>query len=224
MKLSPYFRVFEEEANTWEDKLNRILALFDVWIDVQRRWVYLEGIFTGSADIKVLLPVETSRFVSISTEFLTLMKKVGKSPMVMDVLNIQGVQRSLERLADLLAKIQKALGEYLERERASFPRFYFVGDEDLLEIIGNSKNIARLQKHFKKMFAGIASVLVDESGAVINGIASPEGEEVVFDSPVSTIENPRINEWLTEMEKQMRLTLAKNLAKAVQNAKPFRYK
>ncbi|XP_007951321.1 cytoplasmic dynein 1 heavy chain 1 [Orycteropus afer afer] len=41
---------------------------------------------------------------------------------VMDVLNIQGVQRSLERLADLLGKIQKALGEYLERERSSFPR------------------------------------------------------------------------------------------------------
>ena len=38
----------------------------------------------------------------------------------------------------------------------------------------------------------------------------------MFDTPVSTIENPRINEWLTEMEKQMRLTLAKNLAKAVQ--------
>ena len=57
-----------------------------------------------------------------STEFLTLMKKVSKSPMVLDVLNIQGVMRSLERLADLLGKIQKALGEYLERERSSFPR------------------------------------------------------------------------------------------------------
>ena len=51
------------------------------------------------------------------------MKKVSKSPLVMDVLNIQGVQRSLERLADLLGKIQKALGEYLERERSSFPRW-----------------------------------------------------------------------------------------------------
>ena len=59
---------------------------------------------------------------SISTEFLALMKKVSKSPLVMDVLNIQGVQRSLERLADLLGKIQKARGEYLERERSSFPR------------------------------------------------------------------------------------------------------
>lgn len=43
MKLSPYYKVFEEEALTWEEKLNRINALFDVWIDVQRRWVYLEG-------------------------------------------------------------------------------------------------------------------------------------------------------------------------------------
>ena len=69
------------------------------------------------------------------------------------------------------------------------------GDEDLLEIIGNTKNIARLQKHFKKMFAGIASVLLDESGDVIYGIASKEGEEVLFDKKVSTIEYPRINEW-----------------------------
>lgn len=59
---------------------------------------------------------------SISTEFLTLMKKVAKSPKIIDVLNIQGVQRQLERLADLLGKIQKALGEYLEQERSSFPR------------------------------------------------------------------------------------------------------
>jgi len=56
------FQQFEEDALSWEDKLNRINALFDVWIDVQRRWVYLEGIFTGSADIQHLLPVETQRF------------------------------------------------------------------------------------------------------------------------------------------------------------------
>ena len=58
----------------------------------------------------------------ISSEFITLMKKVTKSPLVMDVINIAGVQKTLDRLADLLGKIQKALGEYLERERASFPR------------------------------------------------------------------------------------------------------
>ena len=223
MKLSPYYRVFEEEALTWEEKLNRINALFDVWIDVQRRWVYLEGIFSGSSDIKALLPVETSRFGSISTEFLTLMKKVSKSPMVMNILNIQGVQRSLERLADLLGKIQKALGEYLERERSSFPRFYFVGDEDLLEIIGNSKNVPRLQKHFKKMFAGVAAIILNEDNTIVQGIASREGEEVAFNKPVSIVDNPKINEWLSLIEKEMRMTLAQNLAAAVADIKQFKH-
>ncbi len=139
MSMSPHYKVFEEEASLWEDRLSKISVLFDTWIDVQRQWVYLEGIFSGSAEIRHILPVESSRFQNINTEFLTVMKKVYKSPFVLDVLNIPGVQKSLERLADLLSKIQKALGEYLERERANFPRFYFVGDEDLLEIIGNSK-------------------------------------------------------------------------------------
>lgn len=222
MKLSPYYKEFEEDALAWEEKLNRINALFDVWIDVQRRWVYLEGIFSGSADIQTLLPVETSRFQSISAEFLTLMKKVAKSPLVMDILNIPGVQRSLERLADLLGKIQKALGEYLERERSSFPRFYFVGDEDLLEIIGNSKNIPRLQKHFKKMFAGVAAIILNEDNTIVKGIASKEGEEVGFSTPVSITEHPKINEWLSLVEKEMRVTLAKLLASAVAEIIPFK--
>ncbi|RUS77140.1 hypothetical protein EGW08_015096 [Elysia chlorotica] len=222
MKLSPYYKQFEEDALSWEDKLNRINSLFDVWIDVQRRWVYLEGIFTGSADIKHLLQVETSRFQGVSTEFLGLMKKVAKSPLVMDVLNIPNVQRQLERLADLLGKIQKALGEYLERERASFPRFYFVGDEDLLEIIGNSKNIPRLQKHFKKMFAGVASIILNEDHSHVTGLTSKEGEEVIFASPVSVAAHPKINEWLTLVEKEMRVTLAKLLASAVQDMAAFK--
>ena len=136
MKLSPYYKVFEDDAMGWDDKLSRTHALFDVWMDVQRRWVYLEGLFTGSAEIKHLLPGESSRFQSISSEFLGLMKKVAKNPLVIEVIQIAGVQRSMERQAELLEKVQKALGEYLETERSSFPRFYFVGDEDLLDIIG----------------------------------------------------------------------------------------
>ncbi|ORZ40908.1 dynein heavy chain [Catenaria anguillulae PL171] len=206
MRMSPYYRVFEEEAGSWEDKLNRVQLLFDVWIDVQRQWVYLEGVFTGSVDIKHLLPVETSRFQNINTEFMAVMKKVYKSPYVLDVLNIQNIQKSMERLADLLTKIQKALGEYLERERNAFPRFYFVGDEDLLEIIGNAKDVERVQKHLKKMFAGIATVSVNEGGE-ITAIKSKEGETVPLRNPV-VVKDRRINEWLSTLEQEMKVSLA----------------
>ena len=63
-------------------------------------------------------------------------------------------------------------------------RFYFVGDEDLLEIIGNGKNLIRLQKHFKKMFAGVSYIIVDDDNSQVTGIGSKEGEEVVFSAPV----------------------------------------
>lgn len=54
-----------------------------------------------------------------------------------------------------------------------------MGDEDLLEIIGNSKNVAKLQKHFKKMFAGVSSIILNEDNSVVLGVSSREGEEVL---------------------------------------------
>ncbi|KAJ6102543.1 hypothetical protein N7486_004970 [Penicillium sp. IBT 16267x] len=215
MKHSPYYKEFEEEATSWEDKLNRVHVLFDVWIDVQRQWVYLEGVFTGNADIKHLLPLESSRFQNINSEFFAVMKKVYKSPFILDVLAINGVQKSLERLAELLNKIQKALGEYLERERVSFPRFYFVGDEDLLEIIGNANDTFRVAKHFKKMFAGLSGILMDDDNNIV-GITSKEGEEVRLKREVNLVKTPRINDWLSALENNMKLTLAELLGEAIE--------
>lgn len=221
MRMSPYYRIFEEDVASWEDKLNRIHVLFDVWIDVQRQWVYLEGIFSGNADIKHLLPVESARFQNINSEFLTVMKRVNKSPFVLDVLNIPGIQKNLERLADLLTKIQKALGEYLERERSSFPRFYFVGDEDLLEIIGNSKNTRRIMKHLKKMFAGISTLQMDEDETQLLGFSSREGEEVYFRTPIVLKNFPKINDWLAKVESEMRVSLAYLLSQAIAELNGF---
>ncbi|EPQ28904.1 uncharacterized protein PFL1_03705 [Pseudozyma flocculosa PF-1] len=221
MSMSPHYKVFEEEASLWEDRLSKISVLFDTWIDVQRQWVYLEGIFTGSAEIRHILPVESSRFQNINTEFLTVMKKVYKSPFVLDVLNIPGVQKSLERLAELLSKIQKALGEYLERERANFPRFYFVGDEDLLEIIGNSKDTSRILKHLKKMFAGLATIRMDDDATVLEAMVSKEGETVPFRSPIVLKDHAKINDWLAKVESEMRISLAELLSEAAADLEAF---
>ena len=79
--------------------------------------MYLEGFVTGSVDIKHLLPNETQRFQIILAEFLTVMKKVFISPLVMDTINIPGILKSLEKLTTFLAMIQHALGESTLSER-----------------------------------------------------------------------------------------------------------
>ena len=132
---------------------------------MQRQWVYLHGIFAGAGSEAMthILPVESARFQSISSEFLALLKKVLKAPYVLDVIAVPGMRASLERLAELLHRIQTALGEYLERERGRFPRFYFVGDDDLLEMLGHGRDIPHVSRHLSKMFAGLATVHADGS-------------------------------------------------------------
>ncbi|KAF8817901.1 dynein heavy chain family protein, partial [Cardiosporidium cionae] len=207
MKLSPYFKLFEEDALNWDKKLNRLRLLLDSWKEVQRKWIYLEGVFKGSSDIQLLLPNEYQRFKTIDSEFLGIMKKAANKPKLLDLVAIEGFQKQLDRLSDLLSKVQKALGEYLSKQRADFPRFYFVGDEDLLEMIGNAKVIGAVQRHLNKMFAGITYLCTDTDD-LIHAMRSKEGEEVPFIEPISIKSYSSLKEWLSAVEKSMYHTMA----------------
>ena len=97
-----------------------------------------------------------------------------------------------------------------------FKRFYFIGDEDLLEIIGNSNNLLHLQKHFKKMFAGVDSLIINKDDpTLIEGVQSKEGEQLQFFNYISIKQYPNINHWLTKVEKEISLTLAKLLKQSI---------
>ena len=66
----------------------------------------------------------------------------------------------------------------LQEKRSIFPRFYFVGDDDLLEILGQATNPTVIQTHLKKLFAGIHSVQFDQDCSHIMTMKSLEGEVV----------------------------------------------
>ncbi|KAK1747403.1 dynein heavy chain [Skeletonema marinoi] len=223
MRSSPYYRAvreFQEDGNLWEDRLTKLRAAFDAWIDVQRRWVYLEGIFFGSADIKAQLPAEWSRFKSVDGEFVSLMRRISSRPYAMEALNIENLQRTLERLQNLMVVIQKALGAYLEKQRNDFSRFYFLGDDDLLEIIGNASEPGKVLPHLGKMFASIAtlnSVPCEDEGvlAKFDAMLSKDGEKVTLHSPIVVTDKMNVKEWLKQLEDDMKITLAKLLHSAV---------
>ena len=82
----------------------------------------------------------------------------------------------------------------MEKQRLQFARFYFVGDEDLLEMIGNSRDVSTVMRHMIKMFAGVAAM---EGEGEVTGLVSREGERVTFE-PISI--NDTIIGWLSKVE------------------------
>lgn len=73
------------------------------------------------------------------------------------------------------------------------------------------------------MFAGVASIILNEDSTQVLGLTSKEAEEVRFFNPVSIKENPKINEWLTLVEKEMRTSLGKILSEAVAGIASFKH-
>jgi len=54
---------------------------------------------------------------------------------------------TLNNMNTSLEGIQRSLDMYLETKRQFFPRFYFLSNDDLLEILGQSKNPEAVSGH-----------------------------------------------------------------------------
>jgi dynein heavy chain len=62
---------FEERIDEWNRKLCAVSDVLEVWVAVQRNWLYLQPIFE-SADINRQLPTEGKKFAIILSKSLTL--------------------------------------------------------------------------------------------------------------------------------------------------------
>eukprot|EP01116_Phalansterium_solitarium_P024803 TRINITY_DN91_c0_g1_i2.p1 TRINITY_DN91_c0_g1~~TRINITY_DN91_c0_g1_i2.p1 ORF type:complete len:4088 (+),score=2028.04 TRINITY_DN91_c0_g1_i2:171-12434(+) len=211
LKDSPYFKPFAEEAGGWEIKLIALQEYLYTLLGIQRKWVYLEPILTRGN-----LPSEQQRFNKVDTEFRAMMQYVESNKRVVYLVDYPGIKETLPMLADQLDRCQKALSEYLEDKRSRFSRFYFIGDDDLLEILGQATNPTVIQSHLKKLFQGIHKVAFTEDKKKITAMHSSLGEVVPLSTPVTITE--KVEEWLTKLADEMRVTLKGLLVKCIEQS------
>lgn len=149
----------------WNKTLFTADKILTLWFETQRVWSGLEAIFVLCDDIRQQLPKDTDLFFELDKEFRQLIKEISKKPKVVEGTTSQPeLFSNIQAVRDGFAICEKALAVYLETKRLAFPRFYFVSQADLMDIVSKGKMPKKVFKHLSKLFDSICNLLINGSG------------------------------------------------------------
>lgn len=212
IKDSKFSTNFTDQIELFESRLGGLDEYLLKLNQIQRKWAYLEPVFGRGA-----LPSEQGRFRRIDDEFRGIIQALNNEPIVVTLALIPSIADSLDMLIDQLDRCQKALNSYLEEKRNLFPRFYFLGDDDLLELLGQSTNIQVIHSHLRKLFSGIVKLKLDgsEKPAVLE-IVSGRGESIKLQEKI--VLTKEVEVWLGQLTDAMYGSLSKLLSDCIKQA------
>ena len=131
------YKHFVVPATEWQKALAAVSDVSQMLAEIQRTWSYLEPLFIGSEEVKRELPDDARRFQDIDEQVKMILQKAFKAKNVKVVCMQPGLLDKLLSLEKSQDKCKKSLAEFIDGKRRQFPRFYFMSEADLLDLLSN---------------------------------------------------------------------------------------
>ncbi len=185
-------KYFKRNISKWVMNLTIVNEVLDYLMKVQSLWVYLEAVFVGG-DIAKQLPQEARRFQTVDKMWVKVMDRAAETPSVVACCTIDSsLLETLPRMLDQLEICQRSLTGYLESKRLLFPRFFFVSDPVLLEILGQASTPEAIQAHLLAIFDSVHHLQFQDEGTRILEAFSEQEESLEVRSFAKTLKRNKV--------------------------------
>ncbi|CAF4128186.1 unnamed protein product [Rotaria sp. Silwood2] len=176
------------------------------WMQVQNLWIYLEAVFVGG-DIGKQMPQEARRFANVDKTWIKLMSKAKENSNVLSCcISDETLFPLLNNMLEQLELCQKSLAGYLETKRGVFPRFYFLSDPVMLEILGQASDPTKIQPYLSSFTEAVKFVEfhTKEIDRILS-MTTRDDEKIPFYKDV--IAKGQVEEWLNDFIRTHKKTM-----------------
>ncbi len=117
------------------------------------------------------------------------MQEASEDPLVISSCTVDGRVETLKEFFADIELCEKSLNDYLEQKKKMFPRFYFVSNQALLDILSNGNNPEKVGAYLGDCFDGLKSMDWYKEDPRpwrrSKGMFSKEGEYVPFSTDIT---------------------------------------
>jgi len=210
------------DSAKWQKDLVALSDVLGTLSELQRMWSYLEPLFIQSDEVKRELPEAAKKFEVVDKLVRSTLKGMWADKNASVAANKEGLLKSLEEMLHEHEMCKKALSDFIDGKRRLFPRFYFVSEADLLDILSNASNPTIIMKHVDKVCLQTKTFIIDcpknDTRPTASSWISGVGVEVVDFEPAIQLNGKVENYMEASLQGQMH-SLAKCLTRSYKRYK-----
>lgn len=213
LNSSRYHHPYAAELTDWITRLSLIRENLEPTLTIQSSLLYLENVFSsvnGSAaasatdaedPMTVQLQAESAVFASLCKLWGRLMSRVEAHPNVIHTFVVDStLAHSLPYLEAQLDSCKHALSGYLTGKRVQFPRFFFLSDSALLEVLALSAGIPSVRRHLASMFDSVLDLIIHPRvRSSVIGFVSTGRCKLEFDALHTVHTRGRVESWMQQL-------------------------
>lgn len=149
----------------WIKKVSQAAEMLESIVELQTLHRILYPVFAlhGSS-----VPTESAAFRTVTRFLNTLTEIIKKNSKFIILILRNDLQDGIKSTLSRLESCKYQLSSLIQTKREALPRFYFLSDVDILNIIASKGNVAILNKYISKCFSGVKSLTFQKVERVDN--------------------------------------------------------